>query len=316
MRTKILISCLAVTTVVAMGCSSDPDDGAGAAETTVAGATTTTSTLAPGQYDIVATALGRSDLFAQLAGLVVDAGLVETLRGPGPFTVFAPTNAAFAKLPLETLHGVQDSADLLATVLTYHVVAGEFTLADLEEGPLPTVAGPDLNITRDGDKVFVNGNAVALGDVEATNGVIHVMGDVLVPEIGDIIDVATTLQGFSTLAELVTAADLIDTLKGEGPFTVFAPSDEAFAAVPAATLEAVGADPALLATVLTYHVVAGRLTTGDLKAGPLETVAGVDLTVTVDSDGTVSIDGHPIQVSNVPASNGIIHVMDAVLIPE
>lgn len=131
------------------------------------------------EYDIVGTAL-NGPTFSQLAGMVVDAGLVEALRG-GPFTVFAPTNDAFDKLPLDVLHSVQDDEALLTTVLTYHVVEGEILAADLQEGELQTLAGIALQITRDGDQVLVNGNPVMAADVQATNGVIHVMGDVLVP---------------------------------------------------------------------------------------------------------------------------------------
>lgn len=139
-----------------------------------------TTTLLPAQeYDIVGTAL-NGPTFSQLAGMVVDAGLVEALRG-GPFTVFAPTNDAFDALPLDVLHSVQDDGDLLATVLTYHVVEGELLAADLEEGQLQTLAGIPLEITRNGDQVLVNGFPIVAADVQATNGVIHVMGDVLVP---------------------------------------------------------------------------------------------------------------------------------------
>ncbi|MGE3325158.1 MAG: fasciclin domain-containing protein, partial [Acidimicrobiia bacterium] len=113
----------------------------------------------------------------------------------------------------------------------------------------------------------------------------------------------------------VTNAGLIDTLKGAGPFTVFAPVDAAFAALPKATLDAVGADKALLTKVLTYHVVAGALNTDQLKDGKLKTVAGVELTVSHDKDGNVLVDGHPIAVANVQATNGVIHAMGNVLIP-
>ena len=280
--------------------------------TTVAAPTTTSAT--PEQPDIVGTAL-ISGVFTELAGLVADAGLIPTLRG-GPFTVFAPTNDAFAKLPTDVLHAVQDDPKTLARVLTYHVVAGALTVADLKEGELETVSGDMLTISKHDGKTFVNGNAITTADVAASNGVIHVMSDVLVPPLGDIIDVATALPGFATLADLVTTANLVDTLKGDGPFTVFAPIDAAFEALPKATLDAVLADPALLATVLTYHVVAGKLSTSDLQDGKLKTVAGVDLTITHDKDGNVLIDGNPIAVANVEATNGIIQVMGAVLVPQ
>jgi len=305
--------------VVAFGlattaCSDDPADVA--PPTTIASTTveTTAAPLPPEEFDIVATAL-QANVFTQLAGLVVDAGLVETLRGPGPFTVFAPTDDAFMKVPANIKHAIEDDPDTLTTVLTYHVVAGEISAADLEEGQLDTIAGVPLTITRDGDDVFVNGSKIAAADVQATNGVVHVMGDVLVPPLGDIIDVATTLPGFETLATLVTQADLIDTLKGDGPFTVFAPLDSAFEALPAATLDAVTNDPELLATVLTYHVVAGKLSLSDLRPGTIETVAGLELEITKDDSGNTLVNGIPVAVGNVQATNGVIHVLGKVLVP-
>jgi hypothetical protein len=174
---------VAALALSATACSSDLSTAAPTttvAPATTAPAPTTTTTMAPQMFDIVGTALSAS-VFTELAGLVVDAGLVDTLRGPGPFTVFAPTDDAFAKLPVDALHKVEADPKLLATVLTYHVVPGALKLADLKPGKLTTVAGADLEVTRDGDKVFINGKQIAAGDVMATNGVIHVMNDVLLP---------------------------------------------------------------------------------------------------------------------------------------
>jgi uncharacterized surface protein with fasciclin (FAS1) repeats len=169
-----------VLAAVGTGCSSDPNDAAVTTTVTTVAAPTTTTAAAPQLLDVVGTALSAGG-FTELAGLVVDAGLVDTLRGAGPFTVFAPTDAAFAKLPVDTLHAVQNDPKLLTTVLTYHVVPGALKLADLKPGKLTTVSGLDLEVTRDGDKVFINGDEIAAGDVAASNGIVHVMGDVLLP---------------------------------------------------------------------------------------------------------------------------------------
>jgi transforming growth factor-beta-induced protein len=309
---------LAVAALLGTACADDLSD----APTTTAAPTTTiepapttidTTPLPPGEFDIVGTALGGI-VFTQLAGMVVEAGLVEALRG-GPFTVFAPTDMAFDKVPVDILHTIQDDPDLLTTVLTYHVVPGELNVADLPEGELETLAGPPLRISRVGDATYVNGNLIQTPDVGATNGVIHVLDDVLVPPLGDIVDVATTLPGFGTLADLVTQADLVDTLKGEGPFTVFAPLDAAFEDLPAATLDAVLADPELLTTVLTYHVLPGKLELDQLEPGTYTTVAGIDLEVTKE-DGVTFVDGIAVAVGNVQATNGVIHVIGTVLVPE
>ncbi|MBI5088260.1 MAG: fasciclin domain-containing protein [Actinobacteria bacterium] len=174
---------LAALAVPALACSSDPADTAPTTTVPPVATTappTTAAEVEIGPYDIVGTAL-QAGVFTQLAGMVVDAGLVDTLRSAGPFTVFAPTNDAFAALPVDALHGVQDDPDVLATVLTYHVVPGELKLADLVDGPLTTVAGIDLEVSHDGDQVLINGSPIVAGDVVATNGVIHVMGDVLLP---------------------------------------------------------------------------------------------------------------------------------------
>ena len=171
---------MVVLAVGGTGCSSDPGDAAVTTTIAPVAAPTTTTTVAPKLLDVVGTALSAG-VFTELAGLVVDAGLVDTLRGAGPFTVFAPTDAAFAKLPVDALHSVQDDPKLLTTVLTYHVVPGALKLADLKPGKLTTVAGLDLEVTREGDKVLINGNEIAAGDVEASNGIVHVMGDVLLP---------------------------------------------------------------------------------------------------------------------------------------
>lgn len=182
MNSALRVTILATLALAVGGvaCSSDPSDSAAPTTTAAAPAATTTTAVAPQLFDVVGTALTAGP-FSELAGLVVDAGLVDTLRGAGPFTVFAPTNAAFQKLPLETLHAVQDDPKLLATILTYHVVPGALKLADLKPGKLTTVAGIDLEVTRDGDNVLINGSPIAAGDVVATNGVVHVMGDVLLP---------------------------------------------------------------------------------------------------------------------------------------
>lgn len=187
-RARIGTAALALTALVSLAaCSNDTTDATPTTgPPTTAGTTMAPPTTAPPPVDIVATALTANSLFTELAGLVVDAGLVETLRTPGPFTVFAPVDAAFAKLPVDTLHAVQADPKLLATVLTYHVVAGAYTVADLLEiadgaGTLDTVAGIPLKITREGDQPLINGFKIAVADIPASNGVIHAMGDVLVP---------------------------------------------------------------------------------------------------------------------------------------
>ena len=130
----------------------------------------------------------------------------------------------------------------------------------------------------------------------------------------DIIDTAVAAGSFTTLAKLLTDAGLVETLKGAGPFTVFAPTDEAFAKVPAETLASLAADKALLTKVLTYHVVAGKVMAADIKPGDVATVAGPNIALSV-ADGKVMVNAATVTTADVVASNGVIHIIDQVLLP-
>ena len=130
----------------------------------------------------------------------------------------------------------------------------------------------------------------------------------------DIVDTAVAAGNFKTLATALKAAGLIDTLKGPGPFTVFAPTDEAFAKVPKAQLDALLADKAKLTAVLTYHVVAGKVMAKDVKAGKVKTVQGSELTL--GTTGGVTVDNAKVVAADIVADNGVIHVIDTVVIPK
>ena len=130
----------------------------------------------------------------------------------------------------------------------------------------------------------------------------------------DIVDTAVAAGSFKTLATALQAAGLVDTLKGPGPFTVFAPTDAAFAKVPKATLDALLADKAKLTAVLTYHVVAGKVMAADVKAGKVKTVQGQDLTI--GTMGGVTVNGAKVTQTDIVADNGVIHVIDTVLLPK
>ena len=130
----------------------------------------------------------------------------------------------------------------------------------------------------------------------------------------DIVDTAVAAGNFSTLVAAVKAAGLVETLKGAGPFTVFAPTDEAFAKVPKATLDGLLADKAALTKVLTYHVVAGKVMAADVKAGHVKTVQGTDLAMA--TEGGVTVNGAKVVAADVAASNGVIHAIDTVLMPK
>ena len=307
------------------------------------------------ELNIVGTAQATADLSLLVDALVqADADLVATLSSDGPFTVFAPTNAAFAAL-LNDLgddynsladFDTADEKELLAKVLTYHVVAGTAAFSgDLSNGMMiTTVQGEDVTVNLNGG-VFI-GDAtetdaeVVTADVSTTNGVVHVIDKVLLPqEVLDALSAPTpniveTAQATADLSLLVDAliqadADLVATLSGDGPFTVFAPTNDAFVAL----LAALGDDynsledfdtadeKALLAKVLTYHVVAGTaaLSTDLMQDMRIETFQGEN--VSVDLNGGVFIGdatdtAAEVVIPDVATSNGVVHVIDKVLLPQ
>jgi len=298
-----------------------------AGATTATRSTTTSRTQATG--DIVATATAAGS-FTTLLAAAQAAGLVDALKGPGPLTVFAPTDAAFGTL-LGKLHVTAEqllaNVPLLTFVLKYHVVSGRVLSTDLgARTEAATLAGVPLLITKGSGGVTLNGYAkVTTADVLATNGVIHIIDQVLVPVVvspgpGDIVETATAAGSFTTLLAAAQAAGLVDALKGPGPLTVFAPTDAAFATLLRrlhTTPEKLLADKALLTKVLTYHVVAGRITAADLRRGRnvVTTLNGNKLvirklgrTVTINRTAKVT-------TADIAASNGVIHVINRVLIP-
>ena len=274
---------------------------------------------AAAQSDIVDTAVGAGS-FKTLVAAVQAAGLVDTLKGAGPFTVFAPTDAAFAKLPegtVESLLKPENKAKLQA-ILTYHVVAGKVKAADVVKlSSATTVQGQQVDIAVKNGKVSVDNANVVKTDIETSNGVIHVIDSVLLPADKDIVDTAVGAGSFKTLVAAVQAAGLVDTLKEDGPFTVFAPTDEAFGKLPEGTvahlLKPENRDQ--LVAILTYHVVAGKVMASDVvKISSAKTVNGKSATVKV-GDAGVMIDGANLVATDIETSNGVIHVIDSVILP-
>ncbi len=317
-RIQILLWALLAGLIAACGGAADGADSTTA--TTVAPATTTTAMQEEADIVDVATEAGN---FSTLLTAVEAAGLVETLQGDGPYTVFAPTDEAFAALPEGTLDGLLADTEALSQVLLYHVVPGEVMASDVVElESATTVQGEDIAITVDGDSVKVNEATVVSTDIVASNGVIHVIDQVILPpsmsesaEMGDIVETAQSAGGFTTLLAAVEAAGLVETLKGEGPFTVFAPTDEAFEALDEDTLNSLLADPDALSQVLLYHVVPGQVTADQVvELESAETVEGGSVAIRVE-DGQVFINDAQVIATDVLTSNGVIHVIDKVIVP-
>lgn len=266
---------------------------------------------------IVAVAQDAGSFSTLLTALDV-AGLTAALEGMGPYTVFAPTDDAFAAIAPETLNGLLADTEQLAAVLTYHVVPGAITSGQVVGlSSAPTLNGKALAISVDGGTVRVDNATVTATDIEASNGIIHVIDGVLLPEpLEDIVQLAKSSAIFNTLLSAVEAAGLVDALKSEGPFTVFAPTDDAFAAIDAEVLGDLVADTELLTAVLTYHVVPGLfLAENVVTRSDLNTLNGDHLPVMVEGD-MVKVGGANVIAADILATNGVVHVIDQVMLPE
>mmetsp|Transcript_23247 Transcript_23247/g.55109 ORF Transcript_23247/g.55109 Transcript_23247/m.55109 type:complete len:348 (-) Transcript_23247:170-1213(-) len=267
------------------------------------------------------------EAFSTLVDLVVQADLAEALSTGDPLTVFAPVNDAFDALPADVVANLMtDEWKLhLQNVLGYHVLAADVpasAIIDAGSVDATTLNGEDITAALVGDSVVINEvSTVVTPDVTADNGLIHVVDTVLLPSwvSNSIVDRAVATPDLSTLVSLVTSAGLADTLSTGGPFTVFAPTNDAFTAAIAAATEALGTTelPAdLISTLLTYHVVEGIAPASAITEGlELETLQGDVITFSLEG-GAPTVNGAGIVATDILANNGIVHVIDAVLIPE
>lgn len=279
--------------------------------------------------NIVEVAQANPD-FSILVEAVVAADLAGALSAPGgTLTVFAPTNAAFAALLAELgVTKAQLLADkpLLTAVLTYHVLPSRVFKAGVPLGaPITTLEGGYFKIDEVGSALVITDGRnrtsnITATDIRANNGIIHAIDKVLLPADKNIVQTAQALPDFSILVEAVVAANLVDTLSGAGPFTVFAPTNAAFASLLAElgiTKAALLADTALLTKVLTYHVVPGLVLKAEVPVGTaITTVQGESFTVSA----ALAITDQRARVSNIVATdvltgNGVIHVVDKVILP-
>ena len=248
---------------------------------------------------------------------VLAAGLADDLSAAGPFTVFAPTDAAIASLPAGTLDALLvNPTGELANILLYHVASGSVKSTALTNGQeIMTLQGKKVKVMINGDGVFINNAKVTVADIMADNGVVHVINAVLIPP-KTVVDVIVNSADHTTLETAVVAAGLADDLTAAGPFTVFAPTDAAFAALPAGTLNALLVNPTGdLANILLYHVANGSVKSTDLTNGQeIMTLQGKKVKVMINGDG-VFINNAKVTVADIMADNGLVHVINAVLIP-
>ena len=269
--------------------------------------------------DIVDTAVSAGQ-FKTLVTAVQAADLVETLKGKGPFTVFAPTDAAFEKLPSGTVAALvkPENKKQLTSILTYHVTPGRVNAKDIFRlSCADTVNGQRLAIAREGSQLTVADARVITTDIQCDNGVIHVIDAVMLPSDKTIPEVAGEAGSFETLIAAVKAAGLADVLSSDGPFTVFAPTDEAFAKLPKGTVQSLlqPENKGRLVNILKYHVVPGRVYADQaVDAGRAKTLQGQPLAIQFGADG-VKVNDSRVVATDVAAANGVIHVIDSVLLP-
>merc|ERR1712195_63269 len=283
--------------------------------------------IAVNKSSIVGVAAANPDLFT-LVNLLKAGGLVDTLSSAGPFTVFAPTNEAFAKLPLVVLKMLVEpkNVETLKKVLTYHVVAGAAVFSkDLTNNEtFKTVEGESVVAHVSTAGVKINDATVTTADVAASNGVIHIISSVLLPPgvplppmpTQNIVALAASIPDLSTLVAALKAGELITALSGKGPFTVFAPTNEAFAALPDGTLAHL-LDPVnikQLQAVLEYHVIPDAAMRSFDLADDVTTLEGKDVHIT-RRDGSIFINDAKVTTADTDTTNGVVHIIDQVLIP-
>ena len=288
-------------------------------------------------YDIVSGSSDHTTLKVAIDACSLDGVLSAT----GPFTLFAPTDAAFNALPTGTVTALLNDLPLLTQILQHHVVGDSVMSGMLSNNQVvTTLLGTDVIVTIDTSGVYIDGVMVTVADIIADNGVVHVIGGVLVPTFGctdpiatnydataqvddgsciypsnSIYDIVSNSSDHAILKLAIDTCLLDGVLSAAGPFTLFAPTDAAFLALPSGTIPALLNDLTLLTQILEHHVVGDSVMSGMLSNNQIvTTLLGTDVTVTINSMG-VFIDNAMVTVADIIADNGVVHVIDAVLIP-
>ena len=275
---------------------------------------------------------GRSEKvqFNFLKYALTQTKLTSLLARDGDYTLFAPSDEAFREAGFTSYEDIRKApAELLKAILTYHVLDAEVTASQVPAGPnaeITMLSGQKAYVTRNSSGVYINGVPVVSADIMALNGVIHVIDRLLMPPVGNIVETAVANPDFSFLVAAVLRAsqgsvNVAGVLSSGGPFTVLAPTNAAFVASGFPTTASImAADPAALTAILTYHVIAGRVFSSDLTDGMMPTMLSGGKT-TIDLDGSPRIKGMSnttysrITQTDIVATNGVIHVIDQVLLP-
>jgi len=262
----------------------------------------------------------RANRETQLLDLIQAAGLTDTLKGQGPFTIFAPTNLALAGLGSSTLSSLKANPTALGSVLQYHVVAGNLMSTDLmvNEKMLDSLSGAKIRVNYYlyKKRIAVEGVRVTKADLKASNGVVHLVDGVLTPPNGTFVDILSTNPNLSTLKAAVETAGLAEALN-DGPYTLFAPSNQAFARLGDDLIQKLLASPDVLKSILLYHVLHGTLYSTGMHSGSLHNLEEVDRErlYASFSGRTIHIDNANVIQKDISATNGVIHVIDHVMVP-
>lgn len=258
-----------------------------------------------------------------LERFIGQAGLNTTLAGTGPFTVLAPSNEAFERLPREFIRRLEANKTLLTEFIEFHVISGTHKTADLRNDELDVSLFPNhkvrINIynLEEGKVITADGSRLTKPDNTASNGVVHLLGRVLypVPE-GTVTDLITRDPALKTLLNAIQKANLGPTLAGEGPYTVFTPSDEAFRRLPSGVWDKILANATLLADVLKYHVVQSTVYSDGLnRTQQVPTLEGKSLRIYRERNDRVVVDHALVELPNLSTTNGVVHVINGVLFP-
>ncbi|MEO0508624.1 MAG: fasciclin domain-containing protein [Verrucomicrobiota bacterium] len=249
------------------------------------------------------------------------AGLADVLQSKGPFTVLAPSDEAFSKLlPEGSVDRLlrPENKEELVNILKYHVLPGRLNAQDVASLPAATtVNGQSVSITKNGSNLRFNAALVKKADIHASNGVIHVIDRVLTPSSKTIVDVAENANEFVSLIAALKATGLDTALMGEGPLTVLAPTDRAFSALPKGTVSSLLKEENLpkLKEILKYHVIPGRILSSELSKKPsIKTLNGQTLPIVASARG-IRLGTARVINGDLNTSNGIVHIIDSVLIP-
>ena len=250
-----------------------------------------------------------------LETLLDEAEFSLPLEGFGPFTLFAPTDAAISALPGELIQQLLNDPDLLEDVLAYHVAGGQALSTNLSnEQVIRTLLDKNIKVTINNGDVFINDAKVIVADIITDNGVVHVIDAVLLPKT-TVVDIINNSEEHFVLSSILSLTGLDDALSGNGPFTVFAPTDDAFEAIPEDVLAAIVADESILTSILTYHAIGAKAFSSELSDGQeIVTLNGAKVKITINNDG-VFVNDAKVTLVDLVADNGVVHVINAVLLP-